>query len=116
MATIHVPFSIIGSTDAAYSNYVPVPVRCTLLGAQASPDADPGDAETITFANGSSTLGTLTFDSDIAAGATGTYTANSTYGDLVVAADGVIKITVSQCSAPAVFQGYLEIDPNARPK
>ena len=103
-------FSILGSSSAAVDFYVPVPLRCTILGMQAACSADPGDAETITLASGSNTIGVLTFGSTIAAGAVGTYAADATHGNDVLAAGGVLKLTISQLTAAATFCGYIEFD------
>lgn len=107
-------FVATSATGAATTVYVPVPVRCIVKDCQASVSADPGDAETVTLADGSTTLGVLTFGSDIAAGATGTYVADSDGGETVLDAGDVIKVTITQCTAAAVFTGYIEIDPFVR--
>lgn len=110
----NIPFSVTGATGAATTVYIPVPCRCTILSAQASPSADPGDAETITFADGSTDVGVLTFGTDIAAGATGTYAADADDGENIFDAGDVIKVTVSQLTAAATFHGYIEIDEYCR--
>lgn len=109
-----ISFSVLGATGGTVSIYVPLPSRCTIKSIQASPNADPGDAETITLKTGANTVGTLTFGTDIAAGATGTYAADSTYGETVFEADAVVSLTVSQLTAAATFNGYIEIDEYAR--
>ena len=106
-----IDFSILGATGGGVSAYIPVPFDCKILGMQASPDADPGDAETLTLSEDSQTIGVLTFGSDIAAGATGTYAADSTYGTKQVNAGDVLKITCSTLTAAATFKGYIDIDP-----
>ena len=106
--------TVTGATGAVATIYVPVPVRSTILTAQASCSVDPGDAETIVFADGATTVGTLTFGTDIAAGAVGTYAADSTNGENVFTAGEAIKVTVSQLTAAATFVGYIEIDEFAR--
>ena len=107
-------FTVTGASGAATTIYIPVPVRCTVLSAQAACSADPGDAETIVFADGATTVGTLTYGTDIAAGAVGTYAADSTNGENIFAAGEAIKATVSQLTAAATFVGYVEIDEFAR--
>ena len=109
-----IDFCLLGATGAAADFYIPVPTRCTIKGAQAACSADPGDGETITFADGSNAVGVLTFGSDIAAGATGTYAKNATYGETVFDAGDVIKVTITQLTAAATFCGYIEIDEFAR--
>lgn len=109
-----IPFVVTGNTSAAADFYVPCPVRCTVKSMQATPNVDPGDAETLTLADGSNTVGVLTFGTGIAAGATGTYAANATYGETIFDAGDSIKISVSQLTAAATFNGYIEIDEYAR--
>jgi hypothetical protein len=109
-----IDFCLLGATGAAATFYVPVPTRCTIKGMQAACSIDPGDAETITIADGSNSVGVLTFGSDIAAGATGTYAADATYGETIFDAGDVMKITISQLTAAATFCGYIEIDEYAR--
>ena len=106
-------FCLLGATSSV-SFYIPVPTRCTVKAAQAACSADPGDAETITFRDGSNTVGVLTYGTDIAAGATGTYAANATYGETVFEAGDVITVTISALTAAATFCGYIEIDEYAR--
>lgn len=103
-------FSILGATGAAADFYIPVPTRCTVRTMQAACSADPGDAETITLLDGSNTVGVLTFGSTIAAGATGTYAADATYGATIFDAGDVIKLTITQLTAAATFVGYIEVD------
>lgn len=109
-----VPFYALGATGATADFYAVMPVRCTIKSIQAACSADPGDGETITIYDGSNEVGVLTFGSSIAAGATGTYAANATYGNTVFEAGDVVKITVSQVTAAAVFNGLIYIDEFAR--
>lgn len=111
---MYINFNLLGSSSAAATFYIPVPVRCTVKTAQAACSVDPGDAETITLADGSNTVGVLTFGTDIAAGATGTYAADATYGETIFDAGDVIKVTITQLTAAATFSGYIEIDEFAR--
>jgi len=106
-------FSILGATGATADFYVPVPYACTIKTVQAAASADPGDAETITVAKASTTVGVLTYGSTIAAGAVGTYAADATGGETKLAAGDVIKLTISQLTAAATFVGYIQIDPFA---
>jgi hypothetical protein len=98
----------------ALTTYFQVPYRCTLRGLSGSVDADPGDGETVTVYKdtGSVELGTLTFGSGIAAGAKGTFAANATYGDTVLAAGDLLKIVTSTASA-ANLTLTIELDPHA---
>ena len=107
-------FSVTGATNADTVFYIPVPSKCTVLTAQAACSADPGDGETIVFASGSTNVGTLTFGTDIAAGATGTYAADATNGETVFSAGGSIKATISTLTAAATFVDYVEVDEFAR--
>lgn len=109
-----VDFSLLGSTSAATTFYIPVPSRCTIKTVQAACSADPGDAETITVSKATTTVGVLTYGSDIAAGAVGTYAADSTGGETVFAAGDVVKVVISQLTAAATFCGYIEFDEYAR--
>ena len=109
-----IDFSVLGATGGGVIAHIPAPYRCTIQKIQASPDADPGDAETLTVKSGSNTVGVLTFGTDIAAGATGTYVKNSTYGETVFEKDDIIKVEASTLTAAASFKGYIEIDPHAR--
>ena len=107
-------FTVTGGTGADTIVYIPVPVKGTILDAGAACSADPGDAETIVLASGSTTVGTITFGSGIAAGAVGTYGADATNGETVFAAGSSIKATVSTLTAAATFVGYVELDEFAR--
>jgi len=112
--TTKIDFSLLGATGGAATFYIPVPVRCTIKTAQAAASVDPGDAETIEFYDGSNKVGTLTYGSDIAAGATGTYAADGTYGQTIFDAGDVVKVVISQLTAAATFCGYIEFDEYAR--
>jgi hypothetical protein len=109
-----IDFNLLGATGAATTFYAVIPTRCTVKGMQAACSADPGDAETITIKSGANTVGVLTYGTGIAAGAKGTYAADSTYGETVFAAEGVITIVISQLTAAATFCGYIELDEYAR--
>jgi len=104
-------FSVLGSSSATADFYVPVPYACIIKTVQAAASADPGDAETITVAKASTTVGVLTYGSTIAAGALGTYAADSTGGETAFAAGDVVKLTISQLTAAATFVGYITVDP-----
>jgi hypothetical protein len=112
--TTTVGFSLLGSSSATAEFFIPVPVRCTIKTAQAACSADPGDGETLTFADGSNTVGVLTFGTDIAAGAQGVYAADATYGKTIFDPGDSIKVTISQLTAAATFVGYIEFDEFAR--
>lgn len=108
-----IDFCLLGATSAA-TFYIPVPSRCTIKKMQAACSADPGDGETITLLDGSNTVGVLTYGTDIAAGATGSYAANATYGETVFEAGDVITVTISALTAAATFCGSIEFDEFAR--
>ncbi len=108
-----IDFCLLGATSAA-TFFIPVPTRCIVKSMQAACSVDPGDGETITIADGSTTIGVLTFGTDIAAGATGTYAADSSGGETILDAGDVIKVTISALTAAATFCGYIEIDEYAR--
>lgn len=109
-----IDFTLLASESGAVTFYVPVPVRCTVKTVQATPSVDPGDADTITIYDGSNTVGVLTYGSDIDPGDTGTYVADSTYGETVFDAGDSIKIVISQVTAAATFCGYIVLDEFAR--
>ena len=109
-----IDFNLLGSSTGTATFYLVAPCRCTIKSAQAACSADPGDAETITLNDGTNDVGVLTYGTDIAAGATGTYAADSTHGETVFAAGAAIKVTISQLTAAATFSGYVEIDEHAR--
>jgi hypothetical protein len=103
----------------AATTYFRVPYRCTVRDINAIVQADPGDAETITVTyeaevgGDSVAIGTLTFGSDIAAGATAAISLNATTGDTVLAEDGFLKFVTSAASA-ANCDIDIELDPYAR--
>jgi len=103
----------------ALTTYKRIPYRCTIRDIVAVVQADPGDAETITVTYGataataSTAIGIVTFGTDIAAGALGTWTANSTTGDTVCAEGGFLKFVTTAASAAAVDMD-IEFDPYAR--
>ena len=109
--------------SGAVSTYLEVPYRCTLRNVVGIVQADPGDAETITIFGGgtvaagaagaTTTLGVLTFGSDIAPGAKGTWAPDSTNGSMTLLAGSMLKITTSAAAAAAVHLD-VELDPYAR--
>lgn len=103
----------------AATTYFRIPYRCTVRDINAIVQADPGDAETITVTHeptvgGDSTaIGTLTFGSDISAGAVATWAANSSTGDTVLEGGGFLKF-VTSAAAAANCDIDIELDPYAR--
>jgi len=81
--------------------------------------ADPGDEEAITVTgeatvDGDSTnIGVLTFGTEIAAGAIGTWAADATAGDTVLEAGTFLKFVTSVADA-ANCDIDIELDPYAR--
>lgn len=106
-------FTVEGTTSETVHQII-VPCRCTIQEIQATPDADPGDAETITIAQGGTDIGVLTFGTDIAAGAVGVYAADATNGKMVLAAGSVVTLTITALTAAATFAGYIDFDEYAR--
>lgn len=106
---------VIDFAAGAITHYFVVPYRCTLRNVTGIVQADPGDAETITFTENSAStaLGVLTFGTTIAAGATGTWTADTTDGAHVLAAGELIKM-VTSAAAAAQCDLDIELDPYAR--
>ena len=104
-------FTIQGAfATAATTERFVVPYDCVVRDAKAVVNADPGDAETISIINGSSTIATLTFGTDIAAGATGTFAKDSTNGNTVLSEGDVLEFTTSAATA-ATYSVTLELDP-----
>lgn len=101
--------------SGAITHYFIVPYRCTLRNITGIVQGDPGDDETITFTESvaSTALGVLTFGNDIAAGATGTWVADSTTGAHVLEAGELIKMVTSTAAA-AQCNLDIELDPYAR--
>ena len=104
-------FQLLSANGSAATYYIPAPFDLKVLGMQAACSVDPGDGETITISENSQEIGVLTFGTDIAAGATGTYAANATYGTKTVNAGDVIKVVFTDCTAAATFSGYIDVDP-----
>lgn len=100
------------STGATADAYLAVPYNCTLRDIIGTCQADPGDGEVITVTENSAgtILGTYTFGSSIAAGATGTWAANATTGDHVIVAGEVLKFQITQCSAAVWIHLNIELD------
>lgn len=103
----------ISFAESAVTEYFAVPYRCTVRKVSGIVQADPGDAETITFTVNSSgdSLGVLTFGSDIAAGAVGEYTRSD---DTVILEEGDIIKIVTSAGAAAACDLNIELDPYAR--
>lgn len=102
----------------AVTEYFRVPYRCTLRGVSGIVQADPGDGETITVTGGATVaaataLGTLTFGTDIAAGAIGTWAADATTGTTVLESGSYLKL-VTSAAAAAKCDLIIELDPFAR--
>jgi len=92
------------------------PYKCTVRDLIGAVCTDPGDDETVTLTNvtQSVTLGVLLFGNDIAANAVGAWTADVTEGNTVCEAGDVLLFTTSDCTAIAVFNMILELDPKCR--
>jgi len=108
----------IAFASGALTTYFYVPYRCTLRSISGIVQADPGDGETVTVTYGTTVaaataMGTLTFGTDIAAGAIGTWAADATTGDTVMAAGSYLKF-VTSAAATAVCDLNIELDPYAR--
>jgi len=112
MSTIS--FTIESLNGSAAVHYIPVPFRCVVKDCQAAVDGDPGDAETLTLNDGTNDLGVLTFGSDIAAGATGTFVSDATNGNTVLEKDAYIKLTLTDQVAAITYIGHIELDEFAR--
>jgi len=107
-------FAQIPFASGAATQYFIAPFRCTLNDVSGVVQADPGDAETVTFKDGAggNSLGVLTFGTDIAAGAKGTYVPDTTYGSTVLEEGDLIEI-VTSTAADAVCDMFLKLDENA---
>ncbi len=103
----------------ALTTYLYVPYRCTLRALSGIVQADPGDAETVTVTmeptvgGASTTMGVLTFGTDIAAGAIGAWVEDATTGGTVMEAGSYLKF-VTTAAATAVLDLDIELDPYAR--
>jgi len=116
---IHYRFRHVSSFAAgAVTSFFYVPYRCTVADIGGIVQADPGDGETVTVTYGTTVaaataIGVLTFGTDIAAGAIGTYVANTTTGKTVLAQGSYLKF-VTSAAAAAVLDMSIELDPHAR--
>ena len=103
----------------AITTFFRVPYRCTVRGINGIVQGDPGDAVTVTVTGGATAaaattaIGVLTFGTDIAAGATGTWAADATTGDTVLEEGEVLKF-VTSAAAAANCDIDIELDPYAR--
>jgi len=102
----------------ALTTYFYVPYKCTVADIAGIVQADPGDDETVTVTYGATVtaataIGVLTFGSTIAAGAIGTYVANTTTGKTVLAEGSYLKF-VTTAAATAILDISIELDPHAR--
>lgn len=103
----------------AITTYFQVPYRCTLRDIDGIVQADPGDAETLTVTGGATiatattALGVLTFGTDIAAGAVGSWVEDTTTGGTVIEAGSYLKF-VTSAAAAAVLDLNIQLDPHAR--
>ena len=108
------------ASGAGTTTYFQLPYRCTLRNLKGIVQGDPGDDETVTVTYGTTVagattaMGVLTFGNDIAAGAVGTWVADATYGETVMAADGYLKFVPSSGAAAAICDLNIELDPYAR--
>lgn len=108
------------ANGASTTTYFQLPYKCTMRDVRGIVQADPGDDETVTVTYGTTiattttAIGVLTFGNDIAAGAVGTWAANATTGDTVMAEDGYLKLVTSSGAAAANCDLTLELDPYAR--
>lgn len=113
---IRMQINLTTANGSATSAYMAVPYNCTLRDFEATCQGDPGDDDTITVTENSAgtSLGVYTFGSDIAAGATGTWVADSTDGGHELVAGEVIKFTSSSCAAAVDICMNVELDPACR--
>lgn len=109
----------IAFATGAGTTFFQVPYRCTVREITGIVQADPGDDETVTVTGGATAatattaIGVLTFGSDIAAGAVGTWGADASTGDTVLEAGSYLKL-VTSAAAAAVCDINIELDPYAR--
>jgi len=107
--------SFLGATGSTSSHYFPAPYRCIVKELDVAPGVDPGDAETVTVKKSTTTVGVLTFGTDIAAGASGAYVADATNGYTVFEKGDNIILECSQLTAAATFNGHLKLDRHCVP-
>ena len=116
---IHFQKRIDFDASSAMTTYMAVPYRCTMRNLTGIVQADPGDSETVTVTYGtaaascSTAIGVLTFGSSIAAGAVGTWAADASTGDTVMASGGFLKF-VTTAGAAAQCDLDVELDPYCR--
>lgn len=103
-------------TNLEQTYYVQAPYRCTLFKARATAqNSDIGDADTVTIKKGSTIIGTLTFGTDIAAGAKATWAADATNGKTVFEEGDLITVVVSALDAAGDrVHVEIDLDPHAR--
>lgn len=104
---------------AASHSVIVNPYKCTLKNVVAMVAVDPGDSDTLTITagTGGETLGVYTFGTSLSKGSVGTWAANSTYGDHVLAAEEGILIAGSNGAADYAYVHIMvEFDPHALTK
>ena len=121
---IHFQHSTVFASGGEVTTYFQLPYECTLRAVTGIVQGDPGDDETITITGGGSVasgaggatnaLGVLTFGSDIAAGAVGSWTPNITTGGMTLLSGSLLKLVASQGTAACDIDIDIELDPYAR--
>jgi hypothetical protein len=112
---IKFPISFISDgSSGAITTYAHVPYRSTFRQAWGVIQGDPGDSMVITVSVGSSTLGTLTWGASVAAGDQGTWAANASTGDTIMAAAAALKFVTSNTGNAVQVDLLYELDPKAR--
>ncbi len=109
---IDVSFPVAITTVTTF--YAVVPCRCNVKDIKLACSIDPGDNETVTVTSGGVAIGVVDFGSGVTAGDIGTYTADSTTGETVLAAGAVLKFVTTSCTAATHLVGYVELDQYAR--
>lgn len=115
----HFQHTVEFASGAGTTTYFQLPYACTMRDLKGIVQSDPGDAVTVTVTYGSTdaaatAIGLLTFGSTILAGAVGTWAADDTDGETIMAKDGYLKFEPSSGEAAATCDLNIELDPYAR--
>ena len=113
-----ISMELLGKSSGTVDYFFEVPFRSTIKDVRAACHVDPGDSETITlYDTSSTTLGVMAFGASVSAGDAGTWTEDASSGNTVLSKGDTVKLTVSQLSAVGIGSTIhvdIELDPHAR--